>query len=189
MEFSNADVLPLDVMEVIGYLNERVSELEKAEGNPFALQELSDSLTRILEFRKQLEDFSRKAAKAKNKRDTARLNDFLISASRRANRAIGLVTGVHEARYLARLELIQEYVAINSALLTLEKMPFTKIHPRTLARLREYDDVPNKLVDVVDAIMNLRSECNRLASLIREEIATLLSNLRVTQNDLEKLLT
>jgi len=188
-EFTNAEVLPLDVIATIEFLGKRVEEMEKTEGNPFSLQELSDSLTGILEFRESIEHFARTALGTKNEKDIAKMNGFLIRTARRINRAIGPVAGVHEARYLPHLELIHEYMTINSVLLALEEKPFMKIHPRTLASLKEYDDTPNKLVDVIGAVMDLRKECNRLADLINKEIAAMLSNLRETHIDLEKLLT
>ena len=188
MNFSDAIVLPLDIMTTMESMKEGIIEFRKIEGNPFGTQEAFDLLTRILEYKGALEQLSEDINKSGKKEDSTRLNQILLSTSGRLNRTIGQVSGVHEASYLSRLVLIQEYLTIGSLVRELEKRPFMKIHPRTLANLKEYDDTPYKLLSIADAIMKLRMQCKRLAGKIEEEILNLTNNLQMTLSDLEELL-
>lgn len=189
MKFSDAELLPLDVMTLIESINERINGFSKIEENPFGFQEASDSSARILECRDKLEQLSRDILESGKKEEIARLNDFLLTTAGKINRTIGKVSGGHEANYLSRFELIQEYVKIDSAIRILEEMPSVKIHSRTLASLREYDDNPNKLVDIAGTIIELRMECDKLAAQINEEIVDLTKYLAEILTDLKALLT
>jgi Iap family predicted aminopeptidase len=189
LKFSNAELLPLDVMTLIEFINERINGFSKIEGNPFGLEEASDSSTKILEYRDTLDQLSQETLSAGKREDIATLNEFLLTTVRRLNRTIGPVAGVHQANYLSRLELIQEYVKIDSVIRTLEEMPFMKIHPRSLANLKAHEDAPHKLLDITDAIIEIRSECDKLAMLIQGEIESITDYLRETLTDLRSLLS
>ncbi len=188
MEFSNAGMLPIDVIALLEVIKERIKEFNMIDGNPFDLEEVSDLLVRILEFEDALDQFSQNTIKVGNEENIAKLNDFLLTTAGKINQTIGQVSEIHVANYLARLELIEQYLRIDSAIQTLEAMTFMKIHPRTLASLGAYDDVPNKLVDVANAINELRLECNRLVLQINKEIEDLKDSLTEIQTDLETLL-
>ena len=188
MKFSNANVLPLDIMTTMEYVKEGIIEFRKIEGNPFETQEAFDLLNKILEHKEALEKLSEDINKSGKKQVSAKLNQSLLTISGRLNRTIGQVSGVHEASYLSRLVLIQEYLTIDSIVQELEKRPFMKIHPRSLASLKEYDDTPYQLLSVADAIVELRMQCKRLAGKIEEELLNLTNNLRMTLSDLEELL-
>ncbi|MHA2236011.1 MAG: M28 family peptidase, partial [Candidatus Thorarchaeota archaeon] len=58
-EFSNSELLPLDIMTLIESTSERINGFSKIEGNPFEFQGVYDLLTRILERKNALEQFSR----------------------------------------------------------------------------------------------------------------------------------
>jgi hypothetical protein len=188
MEFSNSKLLPLDIMTFIEFTRERINGFNMINGNPFGFLEVSDLLTRILECKDALEQFSRDTL-ASDKNDIARLNDFLLTTVGKLNRTIGQVGDMHQANYLSSFDLIQEYVKIDSVIRTLEEMPSVKIHSRTLASLREYDDNPNKLVDIASTIIDLRAECEKLAIQINEEIEDITNYLREILTDLKVLLT
>ena len=189
VKFSNTDILPLDIMTPLEYLKESLNGFGKINGNPFRTDEASELVSRIIERKATLEQLSKDINESGRKGDSGRLNDFLLTASRRLNRTIGQVSGVHEASYLSRLALIQEYMTINSVVRKLEEMPFMRIHPRALANLKEYEDSPYKLLEVADAILELKMRCNQLAEQIEEEMQNLTGHLRTTLDELEKLLT
>ncbi|MHA1963454.1 MAG: M28 family peptidase [Candidatus Thorarchaeota archaeon] len=188
LEFSNADLLPVDVMTLVEFINERINGFSKIEGSPFELEEASVSSSQILENRAVLDRLVRETQASGKKEDIARLNDFLLKTARRLNRTIGPVSGEYEANYLSHLELIHAYVKIDSIIRSLEELPFMKIHPRSLGVLKELDDVPSKLVDMADSFIDLRMECNNLAGRINQEIENITSHLRVTLTELKELL-
>ncbi|MHA1943524.1 MAG: M28 family peptidase, partial [Candidatus Thorarchaeota archaeon] len=126
-EFSNSELLPLDIMTLIESTKERINGFSKIEENPFEFQDVSDLLTRILEHKNALEQFSRDTLISGKADEIAKLNDFLLTTAGKLNRTIAKVGGGHEANYLSRLELIQEYVKIDSVVRTLEEMQFMKI--------------------------------------------------------------
>ena len=178
MKFSNAKVLPFDIMTTMEYVKEGIIEFRKIEGNPFATQEAFDLLTRILKHKEALEQLSEDINKSGKKEESEKLNQSLLTTSGRLNRTIGQVSGVHEASYLSCLALIQEYLAIDSIVQELEKRPFMKIHPRALASLKEHDDTPYQLLNIADAIIELKKRCKELADQIEREIIDLTDNLR-----------
>ncbi|MHA2236015.1 MAG: hypothetical protein ACXABH_11840, partial [Candidatus Thorarchaeota archaeon] len=120
-----------------------------------------------------LEQFSRDTLTSGKADDIAKLNDFLLTTAGKLNRTIAKVGGGHEANYLSRLELIQE---------------FMKIHPRIFAGLKELDDVPYKSMDIVDSIIELRVECDKLAAQINEEIEDITKKMKETLTELKELL-
>jgi hypothetical protein len=87
------------------------------------------------------------------------------------------------------LEPINEYVKIDSVIRTLEELPIMKIHPRILTDLKTDEDVPHKLLDITDTIIEIRSECDKLAVLIHGEIENITNCLMEILSDLRTLLT
>lgn len=189
IEYCNSKLLPLDIMVLMESTRERINGYSEIQGSPFGFQEVSSLLAGILEYKDALQQFSQDTLASGKKDDIARLNDFLRTTAGNLNRTIRQVSHMHEATYLSRLELIQEYVKIDSAVRTLEDMPFMKIHPRTLARLREFDDVPYKLVGITGAVIDLRMECDRLAVEISKELEDITDYLKQALTDLKVLLT
>jgi Iap family predicted aminopeptidase len=188
MQFSNSILLPLDLMTLIESIGDIIDGFGKIESNPFEFQAVSDLLTKILEYKDALKRFSLETEASGVRNDISRLNDFLLRAAGNLNRTLGRVRGSHEANYLARLEMIQDYVKIDSVLRELEEMPFMKIHPRILAGVKELDDFPYKLVDAAGSILELRMECDKLALQINEEIENITSSLRDTLTEITELL-
>jgi aminopeptidase YwaD len=188
LEFSNADLLPMDIMALVEFINGRINGFSQIEGSPFELEEASDSSSQILTSRTALDRLVRETQVSGKKEDIARLNDFFLKTARRINRTIGPVSGTHEANYLSLLELIPAYMTIDSIVRSLEELPFMKIHPRSLGVLKEFDDVPYKLVDMADSFIDLRSECNHLAGQINQEIENITNYLRETLTELKELL-
>ncbi|MFW9787419.1 MAG: M20/M25/M40 family metallo-hydrolase [Candidatus Thorarchaeota archaeon] len=188
-KFSNSKVMPLDIMTQFKFVKEGINEFSKIEGNPFGTQEVSDLLTNILNNKDALEQLVLDANESGLKEDSARVNDFLLTTSRRLNRTIGQVGGVHEASYLSRLTLVQEYVELDSIIRDLEEKPYMKVHPRVLDSLRTYDDTPSKLLDITNAGIELRMQCDKLGEQIKEEIINLANHLREIQSDLDDLMT
>ncbi|MHA1905194.1 MAG: M28 family peptidase [Candidatus Thorarchaeota archaeon] len=187
-EFTNTELLPLDIMTLIESTRERINGFSKIDGNPLEFQEVSDLLTRILNRRNALEQFSRDTLASRKANDIAELNGFLLKTARKINTTIAKVGGGHEANYLARLELIQEYVKIDSVIRILEEMKFMKIHPRILGSVRESIDNPFKLTDIASHIIDLRKKCDKLAGQINEEFEGFTTDLREILTDLSKLL-
>ncbi|MGD9397909.1 MAG: M28 family metallopeptidase, partial [Candidatus Thorarchaeota archaeon] len=146
IQFSNAIVLPLDIMTTIEFVKKALREFSKVKENPFETQEASNLTNQILKHKEALEYLTRNVNESDKKEDAARLNDFLRTTTGRFNRTIGPVGGVHEASYLARLASIHDYVKINSVLGLLEEMSFMKIHPRTLEGYIEPDDSPYRIL-------------------------------------------
>jgi hypothetical protein len=188
MQFSNSILLPLDLMTLIESIGDIIDGFGKIESNPFEFQAVSDLLTKILEYKDALKRFSLETEASGVRNDISRLNDFLLRAAGNLNRTLGRVRASHEANYLARLEMIQDYVKIDSVLRELEEMPFMKIHPRILAGVKELDDFPYKLVDAAGSILELRMECDKLALQINEEIENITSSLRDTLTEITELL-
>ena len=159
------------------------------EGNPFELQEVSDLLSEIIEYKDALKNFSLETLKSDKTDDIVGLNDFLLTTIRKLNSTIGRVSGWHEANYLSRLEWTREYIMIESLVRKLGDMPIMKTHPRTLATLEECDDAPDELVGIVGAILELKRECKKLGSKINEEIEYVTNSLKETMTDLKAMLT
>jgi Iap family predicted aminopeptidase len=188
LKFSNADLLPVDILTLVESINEIINGFSKIEGSPFELEEASDSSSQILESRGAIDRLIRETQASGKKEDIARLNEFLLKTARRLNRTIGPVSGEYEANYLSHLELIPAYVKMDSIIRSLEELPFMKIHPRSLGVLKELDDVPSKLVDIADSLIDLRLECNYLVGRINQEIENITSQLREILTELKELL-
>lgn len=188
IDFCNAPVLPLDVMNLIEFIRERIEGFRQVEGNPFELQEVSEISTRILAFKDAIAERWHETFALGEKQAVSRLNNFLLETARRLNRTIGKVSRVHEANYLAELELIQDYVMIDSTIQTLQEMSSIKMHPRTLASLRAAEDAPFKLLDIAAVVVELREECKKLAAQINNYIQALRDDLIEIQSDAQALL-
>jgi hypothetical protein len=188
MEFSNAKLLPLNIMTSMEYAKERINGFSKVEGSPFEFQEVSDFLSRIIGCKDALMQFSHDVQESGNKDDLSKLNAFLLTTAGKLNRTIGKVGGWHEANYLSSFELIQEYVRIDSAIQTLEEMQFMKIHPRILAIVKECIDNPYKLSAIASAIIQLRKESDKLAGQIHGEIEGITNDMKEILTELNKLL-
>jgi hypothetical protein len=175
-------------MTLIESISDRIDGFSKIEGIPFQFQEASRLLTEILECKDALERISQETMASGTKTVIGRLNELLLKSAGSLNRTISRMSGGHVANYLGRLEMIHEYVKIDSVIQSLEERPFLKIHPRTLAILKELDDAPYTLVDTAGSIMELRLECNKIALQINEEIDSITSNLRDTLTRLKELI-
>ena len=189
IEFSNAEVLPLNIMTLLDLINERIEQFTKIEGNPFGLQTASGILREILKEKDAFEQYIMNIQSSGNKENIAKLNDFLIATTGKMNKTIGPVPGEFQAKYLPRLELIHDYMKIDSVIRTLKEMPIMKVSSRTRVRYRVQDDIPYKWAEVENPIEELRTESKKLADLISEEIEVITSHLRETLTALEALLT
>ena len=187
-EYSDSELLPLEIMTLIESAKERINGFSMIKESPFEFQEMTDLLTRILERKKTFEQFSQDTLASGNSDDINKLNVFLLTTAGKLNRTIGKVGGWHEANYLSRFELIQEYVKIDSVIRTLEEMSFMKLHPRIIASVRECIDNPYKLVDIASTIIELRVECDKLAFQINEKIEVFSNGMKETLTELNELL-
>ncbi|MHA1961436.1 MAG: M20/M25/M40 family metallo-hydrolase [Candidatus Thorarchaeota archaeon] len=173
VRFSNAEVLPMDVMYLLDMIRARISEIKKIKGDPFNHQQTLDVLDDILKHRRALEQHRKDAADSVDRTEVSKLNDFLVATAAKINRTIGLLRpmeGLHEANYLSHLELISDYLELDSAIKTLERLPFMKVTPRTRDRFRKHDDVPMEWVEVQKPVETLSAERERVASEINREM-------------------
>ncbi|MHA2021041.1 MAG: M28 family peptidase, partial [Candidatus Thorarchaeota archaeon] len=124
MQFSNSMLLPLDLMTLIESISDRIDGFSKIEGIPFQFQEASRLLTEILECKDALERISQETMASGTKTVIGRLNELLLKSAGSLNRTISRMSGGHVANYLGRLEMIHEYVKIDSVIQSLEERPF-----------------------------------------------------------------
>ena len=191
INFSNADVLPFDVMNQLEKISERIKEFMPIEVPTNSLQPVLEVLNNILKRTSNLKKFKGEVAKSGNRKRISRLNGFLRKTSGTINKTLGLllpVEGESPAKHLSFLESLSEYVALNSAVAALEKLPIIRISPRTRNRFKSFDDTPMQWAEVERAIDDLRKEREKLVDRIRKEIVSTLDIMTGILKDLEALL-
>lgn len=174
LSFANSEVIPLDIFRAIGIFQGILSKYSRWRDSPFDLSRLLSKINRILNRRRQFERELKRVKEKGSKEEKERVNRFLLSTTRMMNRTIGWIWRVappDDIRYLARLEMIEDYIDLNASIRALRNMPVSNVGPHSATKLSKQKENPYNWIDVHGPLTMLEEERSKIFKEIEKEIS------------------
>jgi Iap family predicted aminopeptidase len=175
LDLVNRNLMPIDLYGTLERFYAVLSKYKRMD-SPFDIESL---LLKMNKIRINKSAFKKALKAIASTGDEARLssaNDFLVSSAHLLNRTIGWLwradedTEYHEVGYLSRLELIEDYIALNAAITSLRSTPLGVLGSEHVERMESQPDNPFNWMFIHEPLSMLEKERSRVFKLIDEEI-------------------
>jgi Iap family predicted aminopeptidase len=176
LSLANSNVLPIDLFRTLSVFQEILSSYTRWEDSPFDLSQLLSKISRILNQRKIFEKERKRIEENGTSAEKEALNRFLLSATRKMNGTIGWIwrkSPPDDASYLAHMELIEDYVDLNTAISAIRGMPISNVGPHSATKLNKQKENPYNWIRVHEPLSLLEEERSKVFQGIEGEISNL----------------
>ncbi|MFW9963727.1 MAG: M28 family peptidase [Candidatus Sifarchaeia archaeon] len=173
---ATSEVIPVNLFRPLSTFQEILSSQTKWNGSPFDLSQLLSKINKILNLRKQFERETSRIVEKGTSDEKNALNRLLFSASRMINQTIGWIwrkSPPDDTRYLARMEMIEDYMDLNAAIRAIRSMPISNVGPHSEVKLNKQIENPYNWIRVHEPLSLLEEERSRIFQEIESEIAKL----------------
>jgi len=178
LNLANRNLLPIDLFDTLERFYTIVSKFKRRD-NPFDIDSL---LLRMNSIRAKKSAFQKALKGIADAGDTAlfsKANDFLVSAAHLFNKTIGWLWRAsddieyYDVGYLFRLEMIEDYMSLNTSIASLRSTPLGILGPERVERLESQPDNPYNWMYIHEPLSMLEKERSRVFKIIDEEIHNL----------------
>ncbi len=188
---ANSEVMPVNVFRPVVAFQDILSNHAKWDDSPFNLSQLLSKISRILNQRKPFEREVKRILEKGTIDEKRELNLFLLSAAREMNKTIGWIwrkNPPNDTRYLARLELIEDYIDLNASIRAIRSMPISNVGPHSATKLNKQRENPYNWIKVHEPLSLLEEERSRIFQEIESEISNLTKILDGISNGISAIL-
>ena len=176
IQLANTEVIPLDVFRPLTTCQEVLSQHIRWKDSPFDLSLLLSKISRIVNRRRQFEKEVKRISDRGTTDEKNRVNQFLLSATRLMNQTIGWIWRdkyPDDVKYLARFEMISDYIDLNTSIRALRRMPVSNVGPHSAAKLNRQTENPYNWIKVQEPLAMLEEERSKIYQEVEGEIANL----------------
>jgi hypothetical protein len=148
-------------------------------------------IRRILNTRRPFEKEVKRIFEKGTTDEKSRVNQFLMSATRMMNQTIGWIWRVSppdDINYLARLEMITDYIDLNASIRSLRSMPIANVGPHSAAKLNRQKENPYNWIKVHKPLAMLEEERSKIFQEVESEITNLTKILDTISNGIADIL-
>lgn len=190
-KIADARLLPIDIFTPLMRFEAILSKYSKMRNCPF---DMTQHLLRIRDIRGKRTTFSKKLKSiARNGDDdlVRKANRFLSTVSHLVNTTIGWlwrVTAPDDIDYLSRLELIEDYIALNSAIMTLRGTPVGSLTPEYVDKYESQPDCAYNWIPLHRPLAKLEKERSKIYKLIERELEHVSKIITMVEDGIKELL-
>ncbi|MFX0107424.1 MAG: M28 family peptidase [Candidatus Hodarchaeota archaeon] len=190
-KIANQDLLPIDIFTPLMRIEAILSKYSKMRASPF---DMTRQLLRIRDIRTKKTLFNKKLKVISEGGDEKLMRDanrFLSSVAHLINTTIGWlwrITAPDDVDYLSRLELIEDYIALNAAIITLRGTPVGSLTPEYVNRYENQHDCAYNWIQLHKPLAELEKERSKTYKVIEKELEHISKILTTIENGIKELL-
>jgi len=175
-QLANSEIVPFNLFRPLETFQNVLSYHSRWKDSPFDLSQLLSKVNRIMNQRRQ---FDRALKRIKDRgviEEIDEANRILVAASRKMNKTIGWLWRVSppdDVNYLARFEMIEDYIDINTSIRALRSLPVSNVGPHSAAKLATQEENPYNWINVQEPLSMLEEERSRIFREVEIEISNL----------------
>jgi Iap family predicted aminopeptidase len=191
IHLANSEGIPLDLFRPLATFQNILSYHARWKDSPFDLSLLLSKIRRILNTRRPFEKEVKRIFEKGTTDEKSRVNQFLMSATRMMNQTIGWIWRVSppdDINYLARLEMITDYIDLNASIRSLRSMPIANVGPHSAAKLNRQKENPYNWIKVHKPLAMLEEERSKIFQEVESEITNLTKILDTISNGIADIL-
>ncbi|MHA1735122.1 MAG: M28 family peptidase [Candidatus Thorarchaeota archaeon] len=176
LHFANSTILPYDIFAPLERFEKIVSDYNIYRDNPFDLLGVLRKIRRLLSEKRSFQKSLKRIAGSQQRDLIAKANKTMLSAIQRYNGTIGWLWRKRirvDVDYLARLDMIADYMDINAAIGALRRMPIANLDADTVERFKRHTENPYAWFDIHDPLQILERERARVFEEIENELSSL----------------
>lgn len=172
-KIANEDLLPIDLFTPLERFEVILSKYSKKKECPI---DMTSQLLRIRDIRAKKSAFKktlRTIAKSGDKKLLRKTNKFLTTTSHLFNKTIGWlwrITEPDDIDYLSRIEMIDDYIALNASIMSLKSTPVGMLALEHVERLESQSDNAYNWISIHKPLAKLEKERSRIYKLIEGEL-------------------
>jgi Iap family predicted aminopeptidase len=191
VKIANASLLPIDIFTPLMRFEAILTKYSRMRDCPF---DMTNQLLRIRDLRTKKIPFNKKLKAIVKSGDENRItetNRFLSSVSHLINTTIGWlwrVAAPDDVDYLSRLELIEDYIALNAAIMTLRGTPVGSLSPEYVDRYESQSDIAYNWIPLHKPLAKLEKERSKIYKLIERELEHISRILTMIEDGISELL-
>jgi Iap family predicted aminopeptidase len=191
IKLANASLLQIDIFTPLMRFETILSKYNKMRGCPF---DMTQQLLRIRDIRTKKAHFNKKLnsiLKKGNHKQIQNANQFLSSAAHLINTTVGWLWRVRapdDVDYLSRLELIEDYIALNAAIMTLRSTPVGSLAPEYIDKYESQPDLAYNWLPIHKPLVKLERERSKIYKLIEKELEHISKILTTVEKGISELL-
>jgi Iap family predicted aminopeptidase len=188
---STTDILPIDIFLPLERFEKILRRYDKMDGHEFNLKPGLDSIRSIMKRKSEVQSYLNAIESEPNTERLKEVNLVLLRAANRFNRTIGWATRpltTYNSDYLARLELIEDYIHLTRAIGSLRKIPISNIDSVSVERMEQQSDNPYNWIYLHDPLTKLEEERVRISEDIESEISSLVTLLNSLSSDISDMI-
>ncbi|MGY5858642.1 MAG: M28 family peptidase [Candidatus Thorarchaeota archaeon] len=173
---ANAEILPINIFQPLDIFQRILSYHTRWKDSPFDLSQLLSKVSRIVNQRKPFERTTKRIVEKGTSDEIDDVNRFLLSATRMINQTIGWLWRERppdDVNYLARFEMIADYIDINASIRALRNMPVSNVGPQSAAKLNRQKENPYNWTKVQKPLSMLERERSKIFKKVESEISDL----------------
>ncbi|MGD9381510.1 MAG: M28 family peptidase [Candidatus Thorarchaeota archaeon] len=189
-KIANAELLPIDLITPLERFEVILSKYSKMKDCPFdmtlQLLRIRDILAKKSAFKKTL----RAIATSGDKKLLRKANRFLSTTTYLFNKTIGWLwrfTEPDDIDYLSRLEMIQDYIALNTSIMSLRGTPVGSLASEHVDRLESFSDNAYNWMSIHKPLARLEKERSKIYKLIEKELDYVSKILTTVENGIKAL--
>ena len=189
---ANAPLLPFDMFGSLTEIERIIAHYNEMKDCPFNTMKVMTRIKQIRDKKRAFEKAAKTAVAANNTKLLEKMNRFNVSTARTCNRTIGWTlrsSASSGVSYLAKLELIDDYMEIRAAVNKLKQMPIANLANEAIRRFESLEDNPFNWVSIHEPLKTLENEAARIARVVEGELANLLDALDGIWQDMEELVS
>ena len=176
VHLANTEIVPIDLFRSLDAFQRILSYHTRWKDSPFDLSQLLSKVSRLMNQGKQFERVVKRIVDKGTSDEIEEVNHFLLSATRMMNQTIGWIWREKypdDINYLARFEMIGDYIDINTSIRALRSMPVSNVGPHSAAKLNRQKENPYNWIKVQEPLSMLEQERSQIFQEVESEISNL----------------
>jgi len=176
LHLASSEVIPVNLFRPLSIFQEILSSHTRRKDSPFDLSQLLSKIIRILNQKKHFEREIKRITEKGTSVEKKELNRFLLSSTRMMNKTIGWIwrrSPPNDTSYLARMELIEDYIDLNVAIRAIRSMPISNVGIHSAIKLNKQRENPYNWIKVHEPLSLLEEERSKIFQEIESEISNL----------------
>ncbi len=172
----NSEIVVVDLFRPLSTFQKILSSHTRWRESPFDLSQLLSKISRIINRRKQFEKELRRIREKGSSEEKNELNRFLLSATKMMNQTLGWIWRdkyPDDVNYLARFEMIADYIDINTSIRALRNMPVSNVGSHSAAKLNKQKENPYNWIKIQKPLSMLEQERSKIFEEVENEISNL----------------
>jgi Iap family predicted aminopeptidase len=190
-DLTNLEIVPINLFRPLETFQNILSYHSRWKDSPFDLSQLLSKVSRILNQKKQFDRELKRIKEKGAKEEIDEVNQFLMTTSRMMNSTIGWIWRVSppdDVNYLARFEMIADYIDINTSIRALRSMPVSNVGAHSAAKLDRQKENPLNWIKVQEPLSMLEEERSKIFGEVETEISNLASILDKIADGLDSII-